>query len=117
MPVNVDKQKKPASRIPLFSALCAKLSRILSPTMGGRHRIAITGPLSFHLIDTYALIDTVEAWKSPTGTLNSIVSKGSFTNDLIMSGPKVPIPLDGTEAQKFMTTQSQVLGSRRASKK
>lgn len=53
----------------------------------------------------------------PTGTLNSMVRNGSDTNDWMMSGPNVEMPLDGTDMQKTMTNHSHVLTSRSASEK
>ena len=58
MPVNVERQKYPASKMALCSTSCGKCSRIENPIMGGIHRRAIMGPLTFHFIDAYALNET-----------------------------------------------------------
>lgn len=83
--------------------------------MGGIQSRIMMMPFSFHFIDTYALTETAMTCEIPTGTLKSIVSKGSETNELIMRGPKVEMPLEGTEMQKIIATQSHVLTSRSVS--
>jgi hypothetical protein len=46
---------------------------IENPTIGGIHRRAMTGPLTFHFIEAYALNETAKTCDNPTGTLNKMV--------------------------------------------
>jgi hypothetical protein len=84
---------------------------MIHPMIGGTLRNANTGDFRFILVATHAPPIVAISCTAPNGMLNRIVANLSYPKDLMIKGPNVEMPPDGTEMPPDGTEMENIMNA------